>query len=297
MEIRRLSNAVLLVLALLLASCAAKKTVTNPTLTTTTPTAAKQDGAGTSLRFVQQVADQRLYQKNIVADMTFSLKAGSIDQSLPGVLRMRRDEVIRLQVMAPILQIEVGRVEFTPTYVLVIDRLHKEYIKAEYTELSFLKDNGLDFYSLQSLFWNELLAPGIRKLGEADLDKFAADLTATGSEVPLTLSAGKLHFTWRASRTDYKILSALVAYAGGSGARSQLTWNYADFKAVGAKWFPASQQFTFNTNLGGKAQQATVGMRMSSLRTDANWEGLTTPSAKYKKVEARDVFDKLLNIR
>ena len=31
------------------------------------------------LRFVQQVADQRLYQKDIVADMTFRIKAGKLD--------------------------------------------------------------------------------------------------------------------------------------------------------------------------------------------------------------------------
>ena len=36
---------------------------------------------------------------------------------------------------------------------------------------------------------------------------------------------------------------------------------------------------------------------MNSVRPDSDWQALTTPSAKYKKVEAHDVFDKLLNMR
>ena len=210
---------------------------------------------------------------------------------------MRKDEVIRLQVMIPLIQTEVGRVEFTPDYVLVIDRLHKEYIKAEYSQLGFLKDNGLDFYSLQSLFWNELLLPGTQKVGEGDLDKFTAEIDALGDEVPVTLTSGKLNFKWNARRADHHILSALVTYLGSAHGTSSLAWKYGDFKAVGAKMFPASQSFTFTTNAGGKTQQATVSLRMNSVRTDSDWQALTTPSAKYKKVEANDVFDKLLNMR
>lgn len=55
---------------------------------------------------------------------------------------------------------EVGRLEFTPDYVLVIDRMHKEYLKGDYNQLDFLRDNGLNFYSLQALFWNQALPPG-----------------------------------------------------------------------------------------------------------------------------------------
>ena len=137
--------------------------------------------------------------------------------------------------MIPLIQTEVGRVEFTPDYVLVIDRLHKEYIKAEYSQLGFLKDNGLDFYSLQSLFWNELLLPGTQKVGEGDLDKFTAEIDALGDEVPVTLTSGKLNFKWNARRADHHILSALVTYLGSAHGTSSLAWNYGDFKAVGAK--------------------------------------------------------------
>ncbi len=302
---RRTANKTALFAAIaVLASCGSKKAIVNnsstvTTTTTTTTTSATQQSISTNapLHFVQQVSDQRLYQKNIVGDMSFNIKAGSINQTLPGQLRMRRNEVIRLQVMIPLLGTEVGRIEFTPDYVLVIDRIHKEYIKSEYNQLAFLKDNGLDFYSLQSLFWNELLVPGKQSVKESDLELFTANVNTQGNEVPVTLSSGKLNFNWTVQRDSYKILSTLVNYLGSSSGKSSLTWTYADFKSVGVKTFPASQSFSFTTNAGGKTRNATVSLRMSSIRTNADWQALTTPSAKYKKVETSDVFDKLLNMR
>lgn len=301
---RTANNAALFAAIAVLASCGSKKTMVNnsttvATTTTTSTTATPQQSISTNtqLHFVQQISDQRLYQKNIVGDMSFNIKAGSINQTLPGQLRMRRNEVIRLQVMIPLLGTEVGRIEFTPDYVLVIDRIHKEYIKSEYTQLAFLKDNGLDFYSLQSLFWNELLVPGKQSVKESDLQLFTANVNTQGNEVPVTLSSGKLNFNWTVQRDSYKILSTLVNYLGSTSGKSSLSWTYDDFKTVGVKTFPASQSFSFTTNAGGKTRNATVSIRMGSIHTNDNWEALTTPSSKYKKVETSDVFDKLLNMR
>ncbi len=54
--------------------------------------------------------------------MNFNLQAADKDITVPGKLSMRKDEVIRIQLFIPILGTEVGRLEFTPNYVLIIDR-------------------------------------------------------------------------------------------------------------------------------------------------------------------------------
>ena len=246
------------------------------------------------LRFVQQVADQRLYQKDIVADMTFRIKAGKLDQNLSGALRMRRDEVIRLQIFIPILGSEVGRLEFAPDYVLVVDRIHHEYIKADYSKLDFLRDNGLDFYSLQSLFWNQLLLPGTQRVSEADLARFQADLSGNGATVPVTYTQGQLQFCWEADRNLSRILSAHVSYQSAKHGTSSLVWKYADFQPLGVKFFPATQSFTFTTNATGTPQQGTITLNLGRLGTDSKWDARTTLSSKYKKIEATDVFDKFI---
>lgn len=284
-------------LALLLASCGAKKAMVNTSNGVAVSTSkAAQSEELQKLSYMQKVSDRQLYQKNVVADMSFSIKAGSLDHTVPGSIHMRKDEVIRLQLFIPLLGSEIGRLEFTPDYVLIIDRLHKEYIKSSYSELDFLKENGLTFYSLQALFWNQLLVPGTQKVSESDLKDFDADLHATGQTVPVTLRNGKMTYQWNTDKNDGKILSAIVDYLSDQHGKSNLTWNYSDFTPLGVKFFPATQSFTFSTTAGKKAQTGTVTLNMDGVTTDSNWETQSTISPKYKKVEAKDVFSKLLNM-
>ena len=94
----------------------------------------------------------------LTARATISLKAGTKDISVGGSLKMKRNDVIQLSLT--FLGIEVGRMEFTTTDVLIIDKINKQYVRAPYSQASFLESAGLDFYSLQSLFWDELFEPG-----------------------------------------------------------------------------------------------------------------------------------------
>lgn len=121
---------------------------------------------------MEKVNDRKVTADNIVADLTFSATMGSKDVSVPGSLHMRKDQMIRLQLFVPFIHTEVGRLEFTPDYVLVVDRLHKQYVKADYNKLDFLRANGLDFYALQALFWNQLFLLGRRPWTKATCRSF-----------------------------------------------------------------------------------------------------------------------------
>lgn len=121
--------------ALLLAACGTKKAViqqkpVQDTKVTQPTTPAPKDNKLQSVVAMQRITDNALYQKNLVSNLTFTLNDGRKDITVPGILRMRKDEVIRLQLLIPILRSEVGRIEFTKDYVLFIDRIHKQYVKA-----------------------------------------------------------------------------------------------------------------------------------------------------------------------
>ncbi len=281
---------------LALASCGAKKAAVKDSAATTVTKTADKQADNRQLAFVQKVNDQKVYAKNIVGSLSLTASLDGKNVTLPGSLHMRADKVIRLQVFVPILGTEVGRIEFTPDYVLVVDRIHKQYVKGDYNQLDFLRNNGLSFYSLQALFWNQLMLPGTSRVGEGDLSKFAVNLDGTGQNVPVTLTAGKLTFTWQANRTSALIAQAVVAYGQGTGAQSALTWNYADFKAVGSKSFPATQQFSFTTNATKQARKATLKLELDEVKTTADWEATTTVSDKYKKVDASDIFSMLMQM-
>lgn len=281
---------------LMLAGCGAKKAALADNGTAATSKVTATTEAARKLAFVQKVSDQKVYAKDIVSNLSFTATMNGNDITVPGSLHMRRDQVIRLQLFVPLLGTEVGRLEFTPDYVLVIDRLHKEYVKGDYNQIDFLKDNGLNFYSLQALFWNQLLLPGTTRVTEGDLSKFDVSLDETGQNLPVKIKNGNLSFVWKANRDNGRIGETDVTYRSNSHGSSTLTWKYANFKALGSKQFPALQEFSFSTNATGQTKKATVKLDMSELKTNNDWDAQTTVSTKYKKVEAQDVLGKLLKM-
>lgn len=291
---------------LFLASCGSKKALVKEgqgvagVTTQSGKTGGKATNATTPdlqrLAFVQKVADTKVYAENIVGGITFNLKAGDKDITMPGQLRMRKDEVIRLQITIPLLGTEVGRLEFTPTYVLVIDRLHKQYVKANYNELDFLKNNGLNFYSLQALFWNQLFLPRQQKVSESNLKKYGVDLQAMGAMVPVTLTDGNITYQWNADKNDGRIMRTDVTYKSAQHGTSTLVWNYSDFKSVGVKSFPSTQVFSFTTTATKKKQQATISISMNEVTTNGNWDTQTTLSDRYKQIAAQDILKQIMNL-
>lgn len=290
MKTRQIIAAAACCLIVMLAGCASHKTVGGMSGKETATGNAQ--GAPEPQDFVRKVSDQKVYAKNIVGKMTLNVKMGSKDVSVPGALRMRRDEVIRIQAFIPILGSEIGRIEFTPDYVLVLDRMHKEYIKADYNQLDFLRDNGLNFYSLQALFWNQLFLPGSNKVGEGDMDKF--NVSATSEFQTVSLHRGNMDYTWSADVTG-RIAKAKVCHSSTSHGNSTLDWDYSRFVSVGSKFFPARQSFSFSsTAIKGKGTTSVV-IDMDDVKTDEKWDARTEVSSRYKKIDASDVFGKLLN--
>ena len=297
---KKMNMAVAAAALLLMASCGTTKKMEGAGKVNAndkkTETKADQSAALKNLAFVQKVSDNQVYTNNIVGNMNFNLQAADKDITVPGKLSMRKDEVIRIQLFIPILGTEVGRLEFTPNYVLIIDRLHKEYIKADYTQVDFLKKQGVSFYSLQALFWNQLLVPGTKKVTDADLKKFSANLDAVGENVPVALQYGKLNYTWTANRNSGRITEANVVYQDRSTSAAKFFLFYSNFKSVGVKMFPATQNLTLSAMVNNKPQVVKINIDMKSVKTDSKWEAQTEVSDKYKKVAPEDVLGKLMSM-
>ena len=278
------SRLILPALLVLFAACGTKKnlvkTTTSTTVATKTTTGNTPNPELQKLGFLQKVADNAVYANNIVGDMKFNLKVDGRDITAPGSLHMRKNQVIRIQL---------------PDYVLVIDRFHKEYIKADYNQLDFLKDNGLTFYSLQSLFWNQLFMPGTDRLNETSLRKFEANLQPTTATTPISLKQGNLNFVWNADTKSGLIGQTTVGYHSAQHGNSTLTWLYENFMNVGVKRFPAKQTFTFSTTATRQKRTVQVTIDMDEVTTKDGWETNSTVSSKYKKIETKDILAKIMS--
>lgn len=275
-------------MTLAMAGCGSKKAATEGTSSTVD----KHNGGNVqALAFVQKVANQKVSTQNIVGKMSLNVKMGSKNITVPGSLHMRYGEVIRIQAFIPLLGSEVGRIEFTPDYVLVIDRMHKEYIKEDYNKVDFLKNNGLNFYSLQALFWNQLFMPGTKSISDANLLDFG--VTDAGNSKNITLKKGKLNIVWNADNANGRISTAKATYSSLTQGKSSLNWTYSNFKAVAGKMFPAYQKFTFATTAIKNQSNISLTIDMDGVKTDSKWEAKSEISKRYKKIEATDVFGKL----
>ena len=142
---------VLLLLIVLFASCASKKhavsTTTDVTDETTTVVVPQQD--------TQQPAEVKKKDETcITSRVRMELSSGGKSASVGGTLRMKRDDVIQLSIVTFGI-LEVARIEMTPDYFMLIDKMGKQYVKAAYRDVSFLRNADVDFYTIQAYFWDE----------------------------------------------------------------------------------------------------------------------------------------------
>lgn len=282
---------ILSVAAMLMACGSTKQVAKNNT--TTVQTVKTNDATQLSLDYIRRVNDNAVYAKNIVSKIDFTLNAMGNEISTSGKLCMRKDEVIRIQLTAFGLM-EVGRLEFTPDYVLLVNRLQKQYVKATYNDLDFLKANGLDFYSLQSLFWNELFQPSKKSLSDNDLSIFNTDMTAQ-PERHILMTADRLLFDWKTNVDKAQIDETVITYAKGTTQQSMVTMEYGDFVPVGAKRFPSKQKVTFDTK-AFRSGKMTLQFLLNKITNDADWETRSSVPDKYTQISAQQFFAQLGNL-
>lgn len=293
---------VIVAASLLLAACGSKQALVQDNAASGKATAAKGSSKSTKaggqtmsqLQFMEMVNDRKADARNIVADISFKLTIGDKDISTSGALRMRRDTVIRIQLFVPVIGTEVGRLEFTPDYALVVDRIHKQYVKGDYNQLDFMREGGINFYTLQALFWNELFVPGGKAVGESDLQKFDVKTDESNTVANISIANGNLTSAWTAAVADGKISEALVKYSPANQAPSTLSWSYSDFRPFGAKVFPADEVFTISSPAVRKIRSLTVELKLDGFKTKANWDAGTTLSPKYKQVDIEEAIGKIL---
>lgn len=290
--------AVALVSAAALTSCGTKKAVVDSTTGKITGTTGKTASPKTEdatelakINFLRKVADNAAYSKNIVSKIKFGINTGKNQLSVAGSLHMRRDEVIRIQI-TPLGIMEAGRLEFTKDHVLLVDRIHKEYVEASYADVDFLQRNGLDFYALQALFWNELFVPGTQKMTDSSLRNFSADLNG-GAETSIGITYGKMSYKWNADSKTGLINSVLAKYSSQQDGNTSVNCKYSAFKALGTKQFPTDILLTLSTKAVKNANNMSLRLQLNTLTTDSDWESETTVSSKYKKVSVEEILTTL----
>ena len=240
--------------------------------------------------FVNQVRENQQTSKFITSKVKFSVEVGPQKLTLTGNLKMRRNDVIRLQLMA-FGFVEAGRLEFTKDYVLIMDRINKQYLKAPYRQIDFLRNSGLNFSALQALFWNELFKPN-QGSDAVVLDKTASGFSTieSGDDMIISLEDGKMDYSWLASKNTAIIRMANILYKDRFNGNTQLNWDYADFEVFGRKMFPKKNSIKLTT----PDKEVILNMTLNYLGTDSEWEPRTEVSNKYREVTVDEILRRFM---
>jgi outer membrane murein-binding lipoprotein Lpp len=239
--------------------------------------------------FLQKVSDNAQHARFITSKVKFSVEVGAQQLTLTGNLKMKRDDVIRLQLMA-FGFVEAGRLEFTKDYVLVMDRINKQYLKVPYQQLDFLRNSGLDFYALQALFWNELFQPGKQHITDELLKSYDTDMG--GENAVISMESGKLSYRWLADKDNAQVNMANILYKDKFRGNYQLNWDYLDFKANGRKKFPMDHKVKFTT----PDKEVKFEMVLNYMGADEDWETRTEVSGKYLQVSVDEILRRFMSL-
>ena len=285
MKLSSIVRVAVLALPLVLVSCGSHKKVVQGPVTLSPE---QTEGA----HFISSVQDNAQTTKFITSKVKFSVEVGPQKLTLTGNLKMKRDDVIRLQLMA-FGFVEAGRIELTKDYVLIMDRINKQYLKTPYMSVDFLRNSGLNFNTLQALFWNELFKPNegrAQKQQSANSSGTVYSTLESGDDMIISLAEGKMDYSWLASKKNALIKMANILYKDRFNGNTQLNWDYDQFEMVNKKMFPKKSGIVLTT----PDKEVKLNMTLNYVGSDTEWETRTEISNKYREVTVDEILRRFM---
>ncbi len=220
--------------------------------------------------------------KALTSKISVSLDYNQHTCTVKGRLRMRYDEVVQMSITA-LGVVEVAFIECTPKAAYIIDRINKRYTQFNYST-GLLSSSGINFYTIQALFWNRLFIPGEEYAWE-HTDKF--EIIPMDNSLQIEPSAWNLlKCSFRTNNECTQLQQTELSLKHYKG-----TWHYDQFQSTGFYTWPVK----YNISLSGTTQTIGAHITLSSLTpNDTNWKTGTNLS-NYKEVELKELLS-LLNI-
>ena len=253
-----------------LSACKSTKPVTppdNPVTSTTTAFAAD--------KYLSMVTSNKV---KVVVDVDGK------STSTSGSLKMKKNDVIQISLVDPLLGVmELGRMEFTKTRVLIIDRVNKQYVDLPYSDVSFLKQANIDFNTLQSLFWHEVFEPGKSSTKSADFQ-----FKDNGDNIDILFVDRMLTYKFATKKQQGQLLETVIT--NNTDKNYRFAFNYDNFTKFYSKPFPREMTMAFTAS----SQTTSLSLTLSSLKNSSDWVARSTAPSKYTKADPEKLFKSLV---
>lgn len=99
------------------------------------------------------VTDTDIPQLYLSSRLELTIPHGDATFTVNGTMKMKEGELVQLSLLMPLFRSEVARIEATPTYLLMVDRMNRRFVKAnEYELRDYLPANS--YQRLEQLIKN-----------------------------------------------------------------------------------------------------------------------------------------------
>lgn len=238
----------------------------------------------------EQAILRRLLAEPEQPELTSALTISTADLTLSGQLRMRWNRSIQISANMMGLM-EIARIEFLPDHLLIIDRTGRRYCKAPYSQIPYLSSMGVDFYTLQSLFWSRAFAPGNPELRQAlDHIRPVADtesqtIYTSGHNSPMDPYLCTFTVSDSGELVKTRIAATLAA------ALYTLDFSYGSIeKLKEGNTFPTAWNITLRT----VAWEAPINVTLRNLSVQPrDWADETAVGSRYRQVTIEELLEEI----
>lgn len=226
---------------------------------------------------VQALIESQAELTDLTARTAIAIDYNEQTYNVKGRLRMRRGEVVQLSITA-LGVVEVALLEFTPEAAYLLDRVNKRYAKIEYSS-GLLNTVGLNFATVQALFWNRIFTPG-KDASRLKPDNFKfSSMSSQQCIEPIRQSLLKCYFY---TDEECKLLQQTQLIFNDY----QVTWHYDMFSNAATSAFPT----VFDVSVMAEDEAVGAHIVLSNVSyTDKTWSANTNLS-RYTQVKPEELL-------
>ena len=213
--------------------------------------------------------------------LSMTISTGTKTVNSKGNLRIVNNEAILLSVQ-PLFGIEMFRLYVEPDHLIVLDRMNKRYVKETFDDLTEKNSIGFNFYSLQSLFTNNLFVPEQSSISASDYRKFKYSETSEQYVLSASDKKSNIDYSFSINGNDQITLTQLAL----PKKNYSLHWNYSQFSLMRDLFFPHEMMVVAST----QKNKLNASFSLSDINLETQMDLETTIPSSYTKMELSEVL-------
>lgn len=237
-----------------------------------------------ALAFVSSSPSVALPRTCLSSDIKLSVNGDVKLFSAKGTMRIKEGCGVQIG-MTALGIVEVASLEFLPEYMRLIYKIGKEYTDIDYSNLSFLKETGIDYTMLESVLMNKAFSPDGRPFLHAMKDMIFSD--EDSCIVVTTVPTKGVVYKFYINKTNGELVQSEGIHDGGG----RIICHYSDFNNVGNSTFP----HTILLTLDGVGDPVSLQFTLGRVNTEEFNFVPRRISSSYNKLDVDQMIKSLGN--